>query len=115
MTLELKEADIKQPCEVYLKSLMYMGKLLYFRLNAGNMLIPNGDGTNRMYRGAPKGTSDGLVMTKDKNIFVEYKRPVGGKQTREQLAFERKVCGMGFEYWLVSDSQAFMDAIGEII
>jgi hypothetical protein len=49
-----------------------------------------------------------------RNIFVEYKSPTG-KQSPAQVAFDKKVCGMGFEYWLVSDADEFMHLIGEII
>jgi hypothetical protein len=114
--IELRESDIKATCESFLYSLMNMDKLIYLRLNSGDLIIGEGK-TKRRVRCCPMGTSDGLVMI-DRgiyNIFVEYKRPVGGKQTREQLAFEKKVEGMGFEYWIVKDSEAFVEAIREII
>jgi hypothetical protein len=94
--IELRESDIKATCESFLYSLMNMDKLIYLRLNSGDLII--GEIDRGIY-----------------NIFVEYKRPVGGKQTREQLAFEKKVEGMGFEYWIVKDSEAFVEAIREII
>ena len=114
---KMKEVDIKQPCEAFLYSLMNFGKLLYFRLNSGNILIGEGN-AKRMFKGCPKGTSDGLVIVPSQNlghcIFIEYKSPTG-RQTREQLAFEKQVEEQGNEYWLVSDTQAFITAISEIL
>ena len=111
--ITLSEADIKRSCEEFLYCLMNMDKLIYLRLNSGDILIGEGKAKRRV-RCCPKGTSDGLVMTKEANIFIEYKS-VSGKQKREQLAFEKKVEGFGFEYWLVSDFDGFKDAIQEKI
>jgi hypothetical protein len=118
-SIELKEADIKATCESFLYSLMNMDKLVYLRLNSGDLIIGEGKAKRRV-RCCPKGTSDGLVMFAKESanngyvIFVEYKRE-GAKQTREQKEFDCKVCGMGFDYWLVSDAQAFMDEIGKLL
>ena len=114
MPLEPKEADIKSTCESFLYSLMNMNKLVYLRLNSGDLIIGEGKYKRRV-RCCPKGTSDGLVMSnKGKNVFVEYKSAVG-KQTREQVAFEKSVESQGHEYWIVKDTEAFIEAIKEII
>jgi hypothetical protein len=118
LTLKIYETDIKQPCESFLYSLMNMDKLIYLRLNSGDLIIGEGKAKRRV-RCCPKGTSDGIVIIPKPSghlvIFVEYKKAKGGKQTREQAAFDKKVCGMGFEYWLVSDADEFMHLIGEVI
>lgn len=114
---KLSEADIKRSCESFLYSLMNMGKLLYFRLNSGNILIGEGE-AKRMFKGCPKGTSDGLVVIPNQKlgrcIFIEYKSPTG-KQTRYQVVFEKQVEGQGHEYWLVSDTNAFIEAMREVL
>lgn len=113
MTIELSEADIKRSCEDFLYALMNMDKLIYLRLNSGDLIIGEGKAKRRV-RCCPKGTSDGVVMTRNATIFVEYKSSKG-KQTRDQLVFEKKVMGMGCDYWLVSDFEAFKDLIANEI
>jgi hypothetical protein len=117
MTMQLAERDVKQTCESFLYSLMNLDRLIYLRLQAGDLIIGEGDAKRRV-RCCPKGTSDGLVIVPNPTrvVFVEYKstRP-GAKQTREQAVFDKQVTAQGHQYWLVSDSDAFNDAIGEII
>jgi hypothetical protein len=115
MILALRESDIKATCESYLNILRKEGKLVYLRLNSGKLIIGEGN-AKRAVLCCPKGTSDEVVIISKPLtvIFVEYKRP-GEKQTREQRAFDVEVCSMGFEYWLVYDSEAFFKAIQEIL
>jgi hypothetical protein len=120
MTLELREADIKATCESFLYSLMNMDKLIYLRLNSGDLIIGEGKYKRRV-RCCPKGTADGLIILPPSrdgdlhdDIFVEYKSEKG-KQSREQIAFEKKVTSLDCEYWIVKDSEAFIEAIREII
>ena len=97
---------------------MNLDRLVYLRLNSGKLIIGD-EGNKRAVQCCPIGTSDGIVIIPKPSghlvIFVEYKKAKGGKQTREQAAFDKKVCGMGFEYWLVSDADEFMHLIGEVI
>ena len=115
--IRLSEADVKATCESFLYSMMNMDKLVYLRLNSGDLIIGEGKAKRRV-RCCPAGTSDGLVMTCGakigRNIFIEYKSPIG-KQTPAQVEFDKKVCGMGFDYWLVQDAQAFIEDIGKIL
>jgi hypothetical protein len=121
----MKESDLKRTCEGFLGALQNMGRLMYLRLNSGSMLVEYKEkanesfykrGKQRMIRMCPPGTSDNLVILQKptRNIFVEYKGD-GGKQSEVQLRFEKMVMGQGHEYWLVSDFDAFKEAMEEVL
>jgi hypothetical protein len=116
IVFNLSEAGIKNSCESFLAALQNMDRLIYLRLNSGDLIIGEGVAKRRV-RCCPKGTSDGMVILPNPThvVFVEYKRSIGGKQTREQATFEKSVERQGHEYWLVSDIDAFQSAIGELI
>lgn len=105
----MKESELKQTCESFLGALQNMGRLIYLRLNSGNLLLDY-KGKKRMIRCCPTGTSDNIVILPSKCIFVEYKGDKG-KQSREQKTFEKMVEEQGHQYWLVYDFDAFKDAI----
>ena len=113
MTITLSEADIKASCESFLAALQNMDRLIWLRLNSGDLIIGEGAAKRRV-RCCPRGTSDNLVIIPNPTrvLFVEYKS-AGGKQSRDQLAFEKTVERQGHEYWLVSDIDAFQNAIHE--
>jgi len=60
--VELTEAQVKQGVEEYLQIAMNQGKLWYCRLNAGDIYIPNKDGSHRLFKGVKPGTADLLVI-----------------------------------------------------
>ncbi len=93
--LKETEADIKLTCEEYLKYGQAMGKWIALRLNSGDFILTNPDGSHRRrVKGCPKGTADMVVIT---NIggtmmypivdFIEFKSEKG-RQTKEQKEFE---------------------------
>jgi hypothetical protein len=97
----VKETELKSTCESFLGALQNMGRLIYFRLNAGSLIIGEGKARRRVCC-CPPGTSDNIVILPGKVIFVEYKGDKG-KQTREQLAFEKMVEEQHHSYWIVKD------------
>jgi hypothetical protein len=111
----MKESFLKNSCESFLGALQNMGQLLYLRLQSGNLIIGEGEARRRV-RCCPPGTSDNLVILSNPTrvVFVEYKGD-GGKQTREQKAFEKMIEEQGHEYWLVYDFEAFRIALQEIM
>jgi hypothetical protein len=113
--IKLPEAIIKNSCEGFLNALQNMDRLIWLRLNSGDLIIGEGAAKRRV-RCCPKGTSDNMVIIPNPTrvIFVEYKS-LTGKQSREQVTFEKTVERQGHEYWLVTDIDAFQNAIGELI
>ena len=113
--LKVSERDIKKTCGEFLSALQNMKRLIFLRLNSGDILTGEGE-AKRLVRCCPAGTSDSIVILPKSRgvIFVEYKSKKG-KQSRDQLAFEKKVTEQGHEYWLVSDYDAFNEAIAEVL
>ena len=102
------ESDIKKLIEDRLTIARSQGKLLYFRLNAG-MTVLEDKGVRRVIKGQPTGTSDFLVLIPTRYptqglfrvVFIEAKRPHGGKQSDAQKAFQKEVESIGAEYFIV--------------
>ncbi len=71
--IKLSEATIKNSIADYLETLQAMGKLIYFRLNAGTFIMGS-DGTKRVIKGCKAGTSDFLVirLIKFNNSFMSH-------------------------------------------
>ncbi len=109
------EAQLKYTCESFLQALFNMDRLIWLRLNSGDLIIGEGAARRRV-RCCPKGTSDNLVIFPNPTrvVFVEYKSATG-KQTREQVEFDKRVNGQGHAYWLVKDFEAFKEAVGEMM
>jgi len=68
---KLTEAQVKQACEEYLGYAQNQGKLWYCRLNAGDIFIPNKDGSMRVFKGAGAGTAD-LIVIQPGQVHLEY-------------------------------------------
>lgn len=116
--IELSEAQVKNGCEEYLGYAQNQGKLWYSRLNAGDIYIPNKDGSTRKFKGAGAGTAD-LIVIQAGQVHLEYmgeqKGPVApvafvtfveckstkGKQSKEQEEFEIKALAYNCRYAIV--------------
>ena len=116
--IELSEAQVKRAVEEYLGYAMNQGKLWYCRLNAGDIYIPNKDGSMRVFKGAGAGTSD-LIVIQPGQIHLEYMgeqhgpgAPVNfvtfveckstkGKQSPEQIEFQERVEALHCRYAIV--------------
>lgn len=58
-----------------------------------------------IYRPSPHttlGCSDLLVIKDSCPVFIELKRPKGGKQSPDQRLFEKRIKAEGCEYYLVN-------------
>ena len=117
------EKDIKRTIEEYLQYKMNAGKLIFFRLNTGNIII-QGDKPRRFKGCGIKGASDFLVIGTDDYpfrachisdsppyiYFVEVKSDTG-EQSSEQFAFQETVEKLGCEYILARK----LEDVSEII
>ena len=107
------EKDIKRTIEEYLSIRMAQGKLIFFRLNNGDIIIQ--DEKTRRFKGCGiTGASDFLVITapdwgNDIN-FIECKSDTG-KQSADQKAFQEMVEKLGCEYILART----LEDVSEII
>lgn len=68
--IELSEAEVKRGVTDYLEIMQAQGRLVYFRLNAGDFIEVRGN-TRRRIKGAPKGTFDFIVIQPGQ-VHVEY-------------------------------------------
>ena len=116
--INLSEAEVKNACEEHLGWQQNLGKLWWSRLNAGDIYIPNKDGSMRKFKGAGAGTSD-LIVVQPGQIHLEYMgeqhgpgAPVNfvtfveckstkGKQSPEQIEFQAKVEALHCRYAIV--------------
>jgi hypothetical protein len=60
--------------------------------------------------GVVAGVSDLIVVQPDRVVFVELKTPTG-RQSPEQIEFEKTVTSLGFEYMLVRSLEEFQEKI----
>jgi len=93
------EADLKRTVTDYLEYQQNAGKLLYFRLNAGDFIELRGN-TRRRVKGCMAGTSDLEIIKDGKPIFIELKS-ARGKTSSAQNAFKILVEEQGASYSIV--------------
>lgn len=70
----LSEAQVKSACEDYLEIMKAQGKLIYFRLNAGDFIETRG-GSRRRIKGAGQGTADLVVIQGGEVQMVHILQP----------------------------------------
>jgi hypothetical protein len=56
------------------------------------------------------GVSDLIMIEPSRVIFIEVKTPIG-KQSENQIKFQKKVELLGFEYWLVRSLDEFKEKL----
>ena len=115
----ISEADIKKAVDDWLTFQDNLGLLLFFRLNAGDFIVTNPDGSHRRrIKGAKKGAADfevlqpAFVRTSYKGVergephpvcrvtFLEIKKR-GSDQSSAQKMFETKVTRLHARYFVV--------------
>lgn len=115
--IEITEAEVKKGVEDYLQYAVNQGKLWFARLNAGDIYIPNKDGSHRLFKGVKPGTADYIVIQGGEAQLVIQKevhrtRPVAfvtfiecksstGKQRPDQIEFEQQITGFNCRYAIV--------------
>jgi hypothetical protein len=85
--------------------LLTVKHILWFRMNAGDRIVPGKNGKRYRIRGHAKGTADILFFLANRRqvVWVEVKRP-GASQTAEQWAFQGLVeTEYDHTYLLISD------------
>lgn len=60
--------------------------------------------------GLLSGVSDTIIITRDKILFIEFKKPKA-YQRAEQKDFEKIVTGMGYNYYIVHSLEEFKEII----
>lgn len=90
------EAEIQSAILDYLAA----RRILAFRVNSGNLLLQNADGSSRRIKLAPKGTADIIGIAPGGRFMAIEVKDRKGKQTPEQLEFEKKVIEAGGYYLL---------------
>lgn len=99
----MTEKDLQKLCEAYLKAndIMY----LHIENNAHNNKLRATK--NKKLKGMP----DFIVFLKHRiTIFVELKTETG-KQTPEQVEYEKRIKEMGFPYFLCRSFDEFVEAV----
>jgi hypothetical protein len=109
-----KESDLKSQIIDYLQILENMGVCLYERINAGELVVLNKDGTKRLVKLARKGCADVLCIIYGRAIFIETKSKTG-KQSDDQKEFQVKAESVSAIYWLIYDFDDFKNRIDKII
>lgn len=126
--IPVSEADVKLAVEQWLQYQANQGNLYFERLNAGDYIEARGESRRRI-KGAKKGTSDFFVL-QAANVqpsyfgakkgqpypicrvtFIEIKRPVGGRQSDDQRAFQEKVTMFHSRYVIVRS----VDELSEVL
>lgn len=62
--------------------------------------------------GVKEGVSDTIYVKEGKVLFIEFKKPRGGKQSEKQKDFEYHVIACGFKYVICNDYLHFWAIVG---
>ncbi len=111
---KLSEKDVKSSVVDYLDILMSQHRLWYDRLNSGEILALNKDGSQRLVKLCREGTSDYLIIIHGITIFCELKSSTG-KQKDSQKEFEVLVVEQGAQYWLVNSFEQFKKLVDKYL
>ena len=102
----MSEAQIKASCEDYIN----LKKLLALRLNAGDILVERNGRTYKV-RGVRAGCADyEILLPGGRAVWVELKTWTG-KQSKDQVEFQREVEELGFEYYVIRNVEEFVKAL----
>ena len=122
-TALVTEASIKSAISDYLQYKTNAGEIYADRLNSGDFIEARGN-TRRRIRGCRKGTADFFVLQSIllwdgvhatrirsvRGIFLEIKSPTG-KQSPEQVVFQKLVENQGGEYHIVRSVDEVMEVL----
>ncbi len=106
------EERIQTACYVYFHNTFpeHRGLLCYNLNNSKNKI----DGARNKAMGIQKGRSDLVLYWQGRAVMIEMKTPTG-EQSPEQIEWQRKVEGQGFEYHLVRSLEEFQKIILTIL
>lgn len=101
----MKESEIQTTIEHYLKYQENLGKLVYQKNNTGAYKV--GD---RFIRFGKSGSSDFYVFLKSVIICIEVKNE-NGRQTDNQIEFQKKIECLGHRYFIVRSLDDLIDIL----
>ena len=102
-----KESDLKAAISERLQYLENQLDNFYWdRLNSGEILTLNQNGTKRLIKLCRPGTADLYFVFKGKLYYLETKK-LKGKQRETQIEFQNKVEKAGAVYFLVDNYEDF--------
>lgn len=64
----------------------------------------------KLATGMIAGVSDMVMIEPNRVVFIEVKTPIG-KQSDNQIKFQKKVEALGFEYWLIRSLEEFKEKL----
>ena len=96
---KISEKQIQKACIEYLTYLENLGKLMFLRLNSGNMFTSYGRKTYKI-KLCKEGTSDLLIVIEGIPIFIEIKTKKE-KQSTHQIEFEKLALKNGAQYHII--------------
>ena len=111
--LKISEKQIQKSCIEYLQYLENLGKLMFLRLNSGNMFMSSGSKRYKI-KLCKEGTADLMLIIKGVPIFVELKT-ISGKQSSHQIDFEKLAHKNGVKYCLIRSVDAFTELVNLLI
>ena len=79
--------------------------------------VPNGGARNEREgkkfkdMGVLAGVADLIFVFKEKVVFIELKKPSGGRQTDDQKIFQDRVSELGYEYYICRSVDEVLKAL----
>lgn len=120
---KMMESTKKRKKPRHIESDIQVACVSWFRMAYPEYLcfsVPNGgsrnaiEAANLKREGALAGVADLIVVIQGKVIFIEMKASKG-RQSQNQLDFEKKVTRLGFDYYICRSLRDFISIIENII
>ena len=101
----VKESPVSKDC----RELLLLNEIEHWRVGVMNgRFTPFGGGPSRVVKTGTKGHSDLVFLLQDgsgRTVYLETKRPVGGRQSPDQCDFEAMCIKRNAPYFIVSSVQ----------
>lgn len=120
---KMMESTKKRKKPRHIESDIQVACVSWFRMAYPEYLcfsVPNGgsrnaiEAANLKREGALAGVADLVVVIQSKVIFIEMKASKG-RQSQNQLDFEKKVKSLGFDYFICRSLQEFICVVTTVI
>jgi hypothetical protein len=105
----IKERDVVNAVLYFLRA----KDIFCRRLNVGGM-ISHRDGKYIQNPNTPRGMADIIVVWEGHAIWIECKKPAGGRQSENQKIFEKEAIKSGATYVIVTSVDELVDKLGFI-
>jgi len=106
---DILESQVKKPCYEHLEELENQGKLVFVRNNTFKGVVVRPGGSRGYLNTGRTGSPDCFVFCQDKRsgepvtLHIEYKRPVGGKLSPDQIKWRDVVVQWGHDWYEIRD------------